>query len=141
MCLLHPIFETCNRTLRCYKVLDTSHEPKSPCYNKIYHFGTLYTESVSDIREGILMGSATIKICTGFHSYTSLKPVRELLGKSSEYKVFLAKIPKGAATIKGINDEIVSSQIIITHYYYVPVKMLGKTLFYIKKKYREIGHK
>lgn len=141
MCLLHPIFKRYNRDIKAYKVLKYS-SLCSPYRNKCYNFNTSYAVSVVEILDHILFtGSSYLRVNTGIHSYTSLRQAYRDNAIKYGGKVFLAKIPQGAYTIKGINNEIVSTSIICMPYYYVPVRIFGRILFFIKKKYHEDRHR
>lgn len=143
MCLIHSIFKRYNRDIRVYKVLMYS-SLCSPYFNKYYHPNTLYVVPRTDIIVGIIVNRGPhihIHVHDGIHSYTSLRRAHKDDAIYYGARVFLAKIPKRADTIEGTDNDIVSTEIIVRPYYYVPVRIFGKVLFFIRKKYHENRHR
>lgn len=140
MCLGIIIGKKLKKPLKVYKCLKTP-SLKSPYFGKRYILGEHNFESIPHI-----CNCADIDfdpydpdfvyadINTGFHSWISLRAAFSDLCLIGD--VFEAEIPKGAYVFRGINNDIVSSEIIVKPYVYKPIKCLGLT-FYRKIKYSE----
>lgn len=63
----------------------------------------------------------------GFHSWRSLKSA--LFSLNTDRIIFEAEIPAGAEVAFGRDGDIVSTELIVKPYCYIPVKVFGMTFF------------
>ena len=144
MCLTVELSETIKKPLKVYKTLCITEDGlKSPYQNKYYNIGTQYRESIPDIYHNatfslFLDDKMRLVVNKGIHSWTSLRTVVKFF--QDQLIIFDAEIPQGSLVIRGNNDDIVSSEIIIKPYVYKPIKFLGH-IVYRKIKYTEEGIK
>lgn len=140
MCLDVELSEKIKKPLKVYKSLCITEDGlKSPCQNKYYNIGTKYTESIRDIYDNAnvwlyLDNNMRLVVKNGIHSWASLRTAVKFF--QDQLIIFDAEIPKGSLVIRGNNDDIVSSEIIINPYFYKPIKFLGH-IYYKKIKYSE----
>lgn len=140
MCLNVILGKKLKKPLKVYKGLNTP-SLESPYFEKRYILGKHNFEDIAHICKwaDINFDSSDpdfvyVDINTGLHSWTSLRAAFRDLCLVGH--VFEAEIPKGAYIFRGINNDIVSSEIIVKPYVYKPIKCLGFT-FYRKVKYSE----
>ena len=101
-----------------------------------YILGRQYHVDINDIRKLIYASGnehLIVNITEGLHSYTSIDVAMRL--NSTDNLCFSAIIPAGATVVEGDKGNIVSTDLIVQPYYYVPVKIKGRILFYRKKKW------
>lgn len=138
MCLSVNLAVTLEEPLKVYKSLCLTEDGlKSPYQNSPYIINTHYVEDIIDIFNNSHFSkydNMRLMVNNGLHSWTSLK--KAFMRSEDPWLIFEAEIPRGAVVIKGIDDDIVSSEIIINPYFYKPIKFLGK-IFYRKVKYSE----
>lgn len=144
MCLYIPIFERAGKPIKVYKVLDFM-TLESPVQGMKYCLDNTHMIDIEDMKNSLRKQSLMsiyacyIEVSEGLHSCRSLKEALKLAGNinSGNPAVFAAEIPGYASVAFGINGDIVSDYLRVFSYYYKPVRIFGKPVFYRKVKYHK----
>ena len=138
MCLMVNLAAELEEPLKVYKSLCLTEDGlKSPYQNKPYIINTHYVENIIDIYNNAhfsMYDDMWLMVNKGIHSWTSLN--KAFMRSDDQWLIFEAEIPRGAVVIRGNDNNIVSSEIIVNPYIYKPIRVLGK-IFYRKVKYSE----
>lgn len=143
MCLNLIVSKRLSRPKKVYKVLLYEDDAlKSPVIEYPYALDHQYHVNISDIRDSIDITGVDhviMHISTGLYSYTSIKEAMKFISIWPGLALFCfsATIPTKARIIEGDEKEIVSTDLIVHSYYYVPVKIGNRVLFYRKKKWNK----
>lgn len=143
MCLCLIISKRLSRPKKVYKVLMYKDGVlKSPIIEYPYALDHQYHVNTCDIRDAIDITGlhhVVVNISMGLHSYTSIKEAMGFVSMHSEHELicFSATIPSETLVIEGKEKEIVSTDLIVHSYYYVPFKIGNRVLFYRKKKWNK----
>ena len=132
MCLSLIISKRLSHPKKVYKALLYEHDAlKSPIRDFYYALDHRYHTNICDMRDLI------VNVSMGLHSYTSIKEAMAFVSMWPYHDLicFAATIPAKATVIEGDKKEIVSTDLIVHPYYYTPVKIGNRVLFYRKKKW------
>lgn len=137
MCLYLSLLTWVKRPKKVYKVL--CKDLSSPCKYFDYEIGKKYHISPEDICNDIRLYTNKIKYArfsTGIHCFKTKKESLHYFDPFT-YGIFIfeAIIPKGAYIVEQDNC-IVTTDIMIKPYHYVPYNIFGKT-FFIRKRYKK----
>ena len=143
MCLSLIISRRLLRPKKVYKVLLYEHDAlRSPIKDFYYALDHRYHTNICDMRDSsdiTGIDNLIVNVSMGLHGYTSIKEAMAFVSMWPYYDLicFAATIPAKAMVIEGDKKEIVSTDLIVHPYYYVPVKIGNKVLFYRKKKWNK----
>lgn len=143
MCLSLSISRRLSRPKKVYKVLLYEYDAlRGPIRDFYYALDHRYHTNICDMRDSIdITGidNFIVNVSMGLHSYTSIKEAMAFVSMRSYHDLicFAATIPAKATVIEGDKKEIVSTDLIVHPYYYVPVKIGNRVLFYRKKKWNK----